>query len=168
MCHSAFPKKYFWHSFFSLLFLSISIMAENKNASDLYKVIRGQIENQNDALNQRVIWLVIAQSFFFSGYAIMVTGNPAAEPMKQIQHYMLYVFPIASLLILAVSYIDILCGLLYLTRLRKHYDTDRPKEDEKFPPIAGWENLRHLQYASPVIIPVILFFIWAFILMQKI
>src|SRR3954464_5874285 len=115
-------------------------MAENEVASDLYKTIRGQIENQNDALNQRVIWLVIAQSFFFRGYAIMVTGNPAVETMKHIQHSMIFLFPIASLLILAVSYIDIMCGLMYVSKLRKHYDSQRAKEDEKFPPVAGWEN----------------------------
>jgi hypothetical protein len=142
-------------------------MAENEVASDLYKTIRGQIENQNDALNQRVIWLVIAQSFFFSGYAIMVTGNPAVETMKHIQHLMIFLFPIASLLILIVSYIDILCGLIYISKLREHYHSKRSKEDEKFPPIAGWEIVRRMQYASPAIIPVILLLIWGFILLQE-
>jgi hypothetical protein len=136
------------------------------NSSDLYKVIRGQVEHQNNALNQKVVWLVIAQSFFFSGYAIMVTGNPASESMKYVQHIMLYLFPISSLLIVAISYIDILCGLVSLTKLRKHYESKKPKEDEEYPPVAGWSELINFQYASPAILPMIFILIWGFILIK--
>jgi hypothetical protein len=142
-------------------------MAEVPPSSDLYKVTRGQIEHQNDSLNQRVIWLTIAQSFFFSGFAILITGNPNAEPMKQVQHFMLYLFPIASIFIVAVSYIDILCALQYLSRLRNHYNSNHQKEDSKYPPVGGWDNLITLQYASAKIIPILFLLIWGFILMKK-
>jgi hypothetical protein len=141
-------------------------MAELPASSDLYKVTRGQIEHQNDSLNQRVIWLTIAQSFFFSGYAILVTGNPNAEPFKQMQHFMLYLFPIASILIVAISYIDILSALIYLSRLRHNYKSSFQKEDSKYPPVGGWPNLINMQYASPRIIPVLFLLIWGFILMK--
>jgi hypothetical protein len=41
--------------------------ASQQVGSDEYKVVRGQIEHVDNNLGQRVIWLVIAQSFFLAG-----------------------------------------------------------------------------------------------------
>jgi hypothetical protein len=140
-------------------------MAENeKRASDKYKVIRWQIEHLNNSNNQRVVWLVIAQSFFFSGFAILTTGNPEAENMKNMQHLLLLIFPIASLFTVILSYADIIGTVIYLRKLRIEFEKDQPAEDKNYPPIAGWNTVRTLQYVSPVLLPLLFISIWIYIL----
>jgi hypothetical protein len=135
-----------------------------KPASDKYKVIRGQIEHLNNSNNQRVVWLVIAQSFFFSGFSILTTGNPEAENMKNMQHLLLIIFPIASLFTVIFSYADMIGTLLYLHKLRVEYEKAAPPEDKNYPPISGWNFVRKMQYISPVLLPIVFIVTWCYLL----
>src|SRR4051812_10322806 len=98
-------------------------------ASDFYRVIRSQIEHVVNSRNQRIIWLVIAQSFFFSGFAILVTGNPGAPDMKDKQHLLLMIFPAAALLTVIFTFIDVICSQRHVSDLCKIYEKKNVHED---------------------------------------
>src|SRR4051812_4776788 len=87
-----------------------------------YKVIRSQIEHIDNALNQRVVWLVIAQSFFFSGYAILINGKPQKPELDQIHNSLLFIFPIAALLTVLFTGIDVYNSIKYMRGLRRYYE----------------------------------------------
>src|ERR1700712_2063321 len=91
-------------------------------AADEYKVVRGQIEHVDNNLSQRVIWLVIAQSFFFSGYAVLINGKPALPELGVVHHILTDIFPIAALLTVLFTSIDVFNSLRYMRDLRKFYE----------------------------------------------
>jgi hypothetical protein len=143
-------------------------MAEEGSFSDLFKVVRGQIEHINNAINQRVVWLVIAQSFFFSGYSILTTGNPEAQLLKDKQEILLLIFPIASLLTVILSYIDIIGNIVHIKQLRETYEQREPKNEKEFPPVGGIKTLRNLELVSPLVLPAVFIIIWSYLLCTEI
>jgi len=46
---------------------------------DRYRTIRDQIQHEDNLIVQRLSWLMAAQSFFFTGYAIIANANPQAR-----------------------------------------------------------------------------------------
>ncbi|MDB5226419.1 MAG: hypothetical protein JWN78_612 [Bacteroidota bacterium] len=132
-------------------------------ASDLYKVIRGQIEHVVNSRNQRIIWLVIAQSFFFSGYAILITGNPNMPELKDRQHALLLIFPVSALFTVLFTFVDILFSMAHTNGLRKIYDKKKPAEDLEYPPIL---NGNKFETFSSTMIPLMFIVIWVYILLK--
>ncbi|WP_194776264.1 hypothetical protein [Pararhodonellum marinum] len=133
-------------------------------ASDFYKVIRGQIEYINNGINARVIWLIIAMSFFFSGYAILITGNPESEFMQRQQEILFSIFPYASLLTVVISTIDIIGSIMYLKSLRLNYEKEKEDGEELLPPIAAWQKYFILEHASAILLPIAFTLIWIYII----
>jgi hypothetical protein len=137
-------------------------------ASPLYTILRGQVEHINTILSQRIIWLVIAQSFFFSGYAVLITGKPDTR-WQAIHEKLLIIFPIASLLAVIFTFMDVIGSMLYLRKLRKWY-ADRPKDEtseRNYPPMAGFRSLTMLENTSPVVLPLVFMVTWAVILFLR-
>ena len=40
--------------------------------ADYYRLIRSQIEHEDELVNLRVVWQLLVQSFFFSAYAMLL------------------------------------------------------------------------------------------------
>lgn len=136
-------------------------------ASDFYKLIRGQIEHINNAINQRVVWLIIAQSFLFNGYALLINGLPEIQFMEDQQTLLMVIFPIASLIMVSLFYIDIIGSLLYLRALRKYYDAHCEDGDRLLPPVAGWVTFRRMEHFSSALLPLVFIIIWICIIVIK-
>ena len=47
--------------------------------ADWYRTIRDQIQHEDNLIVQRLSWLMAAQSFFFTGYAIIANATPQAQ-----------------------------------------------------------------------------------------
>lgn len=143
-------------------------MEQNQNpppASNLYTTIRGQVEHLNNILSQRIIWLVIAQSFFFSGFAVLITGKPD-QKWAAIHEKLLVVFPVASMLAVILTYVDVISSLLYLRRLRNFY-ASKPKNDpneSNYPPMAGYKGLSMMEHVCPAVLPIVFTATWIYIL----
>jgi hypothetical protein len=55
----------------------MSIPAANLlSPADWYRTIRDQIQHEDNLIVQRLSWLMAAQSFFFTGYAIIANASP--------------------------------------------------------------------------------------------
>ena len=58
----------------------MSIPAGNLlSPADWYRTIRDQIQHEDNLIVQRLSWLMAAQSFFFTGYAIIANASPQAR-----------------------------------------------------------------------------------------
>lgn len=138
---------------------------DNNKLVDLYKVTRAQIEHLDNILSQRIVWLVISQSFFVSGYSVLVTGNPNNPVYMHAQSVLLVLFPIVSIALIVLSLFDIICGLLYIKKLERFFDIDKDgSETPNYPPINGFKMLNGLKNASTLIVPFILIVFWLYIL----
>src|ERR1700712_4040776 len=89
--------------------------------SEIYKTVRGQLDTVSGDMGQRIIWLAIGQSFFFSAYAILTTSKPALPENTALYNVMLMVLPIVALVYTFVTFLDVLGSLFYLIYLRRHY-----------------------------------------------
>src|SRR3954464_4032280 len=94
---------------------------EEIKGAEEYKIVRSQLEHIDNNLSQRVIWLVIAQSFFFSGYAVLINGQPPKPELGPVHHALVNIFPIAALLTVLFTSIDVFNSIRYMRDLRKFY-----------------------------------------------
>ena len=142
-------------------------MANPASVSEVYKVIRGQVEHVDNNLGQRVIWLVIAQSFFFGAYATLINGKPAKPELDLIHGALIKILPIAALLTVLFTFIDVIASIVYMRGLRKKYEdslSDDIAVDSAYPNITGSKNQRIFMHASPILIPAVFIILWIILL----
>ena len=141
---------------------------ENKSeGSDLYKVIRAQMEHLDNTISQRTIWLVISQSFFVSGYAILVTGIPKEPTFIRLQAMLVICFPIVSSIMVLLSFFDIIAGMAYMKKLDRFLDEQKKagvQPPTNYPPVNGFKMLNGIKNLSPFAVPIIFIVFWIFIL----
>jgi hypothetical protein len=142
-------------------------MANPSAVSEVYKVIRGQVEHVDNNLGQRVIWLVIAQSFFFGAYATLINGKPAMPELNMIHGALIKILPIAALLTVTFTFIDVVTSIIYMKNLRKKYETslnDDIDSDADYPNITGSKTQRIFMHTSPILIPSLFIILWIILL----
>ena len=143
------------------------ISNELNPSTDIYKTIRGQIEHYDNAINQRVIWLSIGQSFFFGVYGTLVSIKAPTPDLVAKQRMLALLFPIAAFLTAVFSLFDVIATLIYLKRLRRYYEdaTKNKDVDQLYPPVYGRPSDRIFQQVSPVLIPTVFILTWAYLLL---
>ena len=136
---------------------------ENQPApSEIYKTVRGQIDTVSGDMGQRIIWLAIGQSFFFSAYVVLTTGKTVLPENENLYKMMLIVLPIVALIYTFLTSLDVLGSLIYLIFLRRFYER-APKNDETesiYPPVHGTKLIRLFLHTSPAVLPIVFFAIW--------
>ncbi|HYE55814.1 MAG TPA: hypothetical protein VD996_13270 [Chitinophagaceae bacterium] len=140
-------------------------MINTSQLSELYKTSRGQIEHITNNLAQRVIWLVIAQSFFFSGFSVLINGKPLIPHLQPVWDALSYIFPIAALLTVAFTFIDVLTSFNNLRDIRLKYENHcDPEEARTYPLIHGTQKQRIFQHAAPMLLPIMFIVVWGIVL----
>jgi hypothetical protein len=132
--------------------------------TETYKVIRSQIEHIDNTISQRIVWLVIAQSFFFSGYAILVTGTAPDAFLSNKQQLLLVCFPVSAIIMTVISLVDIIAGMVYLNKLTSDYNVRKQDNDVPYPPIQGFKRLNIFKNVSAIIVPAAFLIIWVIIM----
>ncbi len=83
---------------------------------DWYRTIRDQIQHEDNLIVQRLAWLMAAQSFFFTGYAIIANGTPT--PRNQLlakqQDLLFNIIPAVACLSDLLIYASVLAGIIAL------------------------------------------------------
>jgi hypothetical protein len=135
--------------------------------SDMYRTSRGQIEHFDNAINVRVIWLSIGQSFFFGVYATLVSIKAPTPDLLDKQKILTIILPIAALLTALFTLFDVIANLVYMRRLRLTYEenTKDIESDRIYPYIWGKPTDRVFQHSSPTLIPIIFIISWVVILL---
>src|SRR5438128_60492 len=141
-------------------------MDNEQKSSDQYKVVRAQIEHVDNILSQRIVWLVLSQSFFVSGYSVLVTGNPNNPVYMNAQSVLLVLFPIVSIMLIFLSVFDIVCSLIYIKKLEGYFEEQHAgKAKPDYPPVNGFKMLNGLKNLSTIIVPFIFIAFWLYILL---
>jgi hypothetical protein len=140
---------------------------ELQPSTEIYKSTRGQIEYFENAINVRVIWLSIGQSFFFGVYATLVSIKAPTPDLLTKQHILTTLLPIAAVLTALFTLFDVVANLRYMHVLRIGYEdaTKDVKSDKVYPFIWGEASDRVFQHTSPILIPVIFIVSWIIILL---
>jgi hypothetical protein len=138
-----------------------------------YDRIRSQIEHEDELINLRVVWQLLAQSFFFSTYAALLNAQKEAKNVlfSEEQQVLLWLMPIAALLAGVLTSASIFTSLANIVSLRHRYESyakDQPEDQSSklFPPIQGEERLRKLANIAPIGLPLLFIVAWFIILIR--
>jgi hypothetical protein len=141
--------------------------------AEYYDRIRTQIEHEDELVNLRVVWQLLAQSFFFSTYASLLTatGQPKNEQYGQQQDLLLWVIPVAALLagvFTSLSVFTSLANVNHLRRLYEEYSASRTHDPTSrlFPPIQAPEAIRKLSQLSPIGLPLLFIAAWTVVFIR--
>ena len=134
---------------------------------DWYRTIRDQIQHEDNLIVQRLAWLMAAQSFFFTGYAIIANGTPT--PRNQLlakqQDLLFNIIPAVACLSDLLIYASVLGGIIALCRLRRTY-SHHVAQGDFIPSIQGSGLTRCLGIASPLLLPLVFLAAWLWLWLQ--
>ncbi|GAB4370093.1 MAG: hypothetical protein Kow00121_10560 [Elainellaceae cyanobacterium] len=143
---------------------------KSMSTADYYQLIHEQISNEDSSMNQRVNWLIVSQSFFFSGFATLLSSPPEAKDgvYALLHDLLVWMIPGISLITSILIYVGILVSLVYMSDLRKLFQTyPQDSSTEHFPPIQGTTMTRRLAQLPAIVVPLLFISTWAFLLIQE-
>ena len=128
---------------------------------DWYRIIWDQIQHEDNLIVQRLAWLMAAQSFFFTGYAIVAnaTSQPRNPLLAKQLDLLFDIIPAVACISDVLIYCSVIAGVLALYRLRRAYAT-RVASVGNFPEIHGSRLTRCLGYACPILLPLVFLIAW--------
>jgi hypothetical protein len=134
---------------------------------DWYRTIRDQIQHEDNLIVQRLSWLMAAQSFLFTGYAIIANASPQARnPLLAKQQDLLFnIIPGVACISDILIYCSVIAGVLALYRLRRAYAT-HVSSVGGFPEIQGSQLTRWLGIVSPIFLPLVFLIAWVIVWSQ--
>ncbi len=137
---------------------------------ELYQIVRGQLEHEDNLITNRLNWFITSQSFLFTAYAILANGlaTPGPAGTGDARRILLLLIPGLSIVTSLLVSLSIFSGIVALKNLRKFF-TNRgggPAEDA-FPPVQGYRSTRTAGLAAPVLLPMIFMGVWLYLLARR-
>jgi hypothetical protein len=128
-----------------------------------YRIVRSEIEHEDQLINHRLSWLVSSQSFLLTGFAISLNApvsflSPAHE---QVSKKFFHLLPYAGLCTVALIYPTILAAIIAMARLRAHARNGPPGD---LPPVQGTRLTLWMGNCGPILIPWIFAATWVALL----
>jgi hypothetical protein len=137
-----------------------------------YHILRDQIQHEDNLTTQRLSWLVAAESFLFTAYAVLMNGpERAMSPFAaQQQQWLITAIPGLGLSSTALIYVSIVAGVMALLNLHHHSRQicEQERSSTDFPPIQGTDRTRLLGLASPLLVPPLFAGVWLLIMVRGI
>lgn len=136
---------------------------------DYYRVVRGQIEHEDNLIGTRLNWFTTSQSFLFSAYAI-VLSNLRDQDLPWVHRLRLLVvlIPMIAVFVCVVIFAVLVAGVLAMRRLRHLYAHHAQDELAGLPPVQGFRLDYLLGQAGPMLLPIGFFCVWIFLLLHGI
>jgi hypothetical protein len=129
--------------------------------AELYSVIRGQIDHEDDLVSQRVLWVLLTQALLLNAPKEARNSLFEAE-----QTLLLWLLPTAALLTGLLAYLGIALSLKSIAYLRHLYEDHVQAKalgdhsTKFYPDIQGPPYLRRLAFLTPAWMPMILIIAW--------
>jgi hypothetical protein len=149
------------------------LVNEPLSITDYYRIIRGQMEHEDDLMGQRLNWFITSQSFFFSAYAIDITSLFASPPLttadvldsRQLLRIMI---PLVAIIASIVILITISAGVLAMHNLRELFHRHVEKADLfDLPPVQGFRRTWAMGLAAPLLLPCVFLIVWTFLVFHN-
>ena len=127
---------------------------ESISGIQYYKIIRSQIEHEDNLINQRLSWFVAAQAFLFSAYAILLNAPSQVrlEGFGTQQELLFFLIPLVAIGVSILIYITVIAAMLTTANLRRLLKTHMNEKDSALlPPVQGYRQTLLLGQASPTL-----------------
>lgn len=142
---------------------------DDMSSLDWYRLFRSRIEHENGLIIQRLSWLVTAQAFLFTAYAITTSeltnmSSRAASVFLEQEVLLFRLIPIVAISNALLIYCGILGALKAIRELRRGYKA-KVKPNEKLL-IQTSATARLLGMAAPVVLPLLFVAVWLVLLIH--
>lgn len=139
---------------------------ESELTFDAYRILRSEIEHEDQLINHRLSWLVSSQSFLLTAYAICLNAPvefhaPSYGPIHRILFNLL---PYAGLAMVMLIYPSIIGAVIALSRLRGYV---RSKIPAGLRPVHGMRLTAVLGLSGPLLIPWVFGVAWTILLLTQ-
>ena len=143
--------------------------------ADYYHLIRSQIDGENQLSTQRVIWLLIAEAFFISGYATLLNAPPEAkQALLEFQRcFLLWILPAAAMIAGALAFFGVLASMRRIHLLQDYYeryDRNSARHDESvayYPPLQDGDRVYIFSRLSMFGLPLVFIGLWLVIFFSQ-
>jgi hypothetical protein len=135
-----------------------------------YRIIRSQIEHEDNLINQRLSWFVASQAFLFSAYAILLNAPSQArlEGFARQQEILFFLIPLVAIGVGILIYITVIAAMLATANLRRLLKTHMNEKDSALlPPVQGYRQTLLLGQASPILMPFLFMISWIVLLIKS-
>jgi hypothetical protein len=132
-----------------------------------YRIVRSQIEHEDNMINQRLNWFVTAQSFLFTANAIVLNAPPTPlfAQFRETVRLLTLLVPTVAICSCLVIYTTVIGGILALRNLRDSFGGGKELQGTgQLPPIQGRFLTRILGLAAPVVLPLMFSIVWTLVL----
>jgi hypothetical protein len=150
-----------------------NLVAEPVSITEYYKIVRGQIEHEDNLMGTRLNWFITSQSFFFSAYAIDVTSLFASPPMANTglldsRELLRIMIPMVAIISSTVILMTISAGVLAMHNLRHLFHKYVAAVDHyHLPPVQGYRRAWAMGLAAPLALPIVFLTVWTFLLFHN-
>ena len=132
-----------------------------------YRIVRGQIEHEDNLVSQRLSWLLASQSFLFTAYAITLNG-PVQLHFQQYETHvrlLMLLLPLVGIISAVLIWLSILAGMSAMRKLRMDLElqlegklpTELPSIQTRGAALLGGQ-------LGPIFIPLLFLTVWLVLL----
>ena len=143
---------------------------ESISGIQYYRIIRSQIEHEDNLINQRLSWFVAAQAFLFSAYAILlnVPSQVRLQSFETQREFLFFLIPLVAIGVSILIYITVIAAMLAMANLRRLLKTHMNENDSALlPPVQGYRQTLLLGQASPLLMPFLFLISWIVLLIKS-
>jgi hypothetical protein len=133
-----------------------------------YRLVRGQIEHEDNLVSQRLSWFLASQSFLFTAYAITLNGPVQLHfQVFEVQERLLMrLLPVVAILSAALIWISIFAGFQAMRKLRDDFELSCKNLPAGVPSIQTTGRMLLGGQVGPVSLPIIFLAVWLVLLVR--
>lgn len=140
--------------------------------SDLerYRLVRQQIEHEDNLVSQRLSWLLGSQSFLFTAYAISLNGpvQIRSKPLENTLGLLIVLLPLVSILSALLIWLAVLAGTWTMYKLRHHYSALFVRTlGTEIPAVQSTGGSLFLGHFAPLFLPALFIVIWLLLMVRS-
>lgn len=138
---------------------------------EYYRIVRSQIEHEDNIISQRLNWFVSAQAFLFTANAIVLNSSPTPSfaQSREAERLLILLVPVVAIFCCLFVYATVVGSVLALRNLRRSFSgqTDLQGTSD-LPPLHGNFLTRSLGLTAPVMLPMVFLVAWTILLLQAV
>jgi hypothetical protein len=136
-----------------------------------YRIVRSQIEHEDNVISQRLNWFVAGQSFLFTANAMVLNAPPTPlfPQFRETVRLLTLLIPIVAVCSCLMVLTTVIAGALALRNLRE-FASRQPDLQEigSLPPIHGGVLTRTLGLGGPLLLLLLFLIVWMLLLVRAV
>ena len=136
---------------------------------DYYRIVRGQIEHEDNLVNQRLSWFIASQSFLFTAFAILLNSpGILGSAAMDIRALVLRMIPLLAVCVALIIYLTIFAAMYATARLRRLMESYCGKETiDLLPQVQGYRQSIVLGQGGQLLLPLAFLIAWVILALRS-